>query len=61
MSELLPDAGNAVSGWNTRNFYFYEIRDQVGADIHEVWIILAMLCSGLVEWLRKESLRMMTQ
>ena len=42
MAMLLPDAENAISGWNTSNFYFYEIRNQVVADIHEVWISLAI-------------------
>lgn len=32
MSEILPDAENALSGWNTKNFYFYEIVNRGGYD-----------------------------
>ena len=30
MSELLPDAAEANSGWNTKNFYFYELKNISG-------------------------------
>lgn len=30
MSELLPDAEEALSGWNTKNHYFYEICNNQG-------------------------------
>ena len=31
MSEILPDAEEENSGWNTKNHYFYEIRNNEGA------------------------------
>lgn len=34
MSEILPDAAEASSGWNTRNYYFYEIRNPNGRDFY---------------------------
>lgn len=33
MSEILPDADEPTSGWNTNNYYFYEIRNNDGKDI----------------------------
>lgn len=30
MSEILPDAENVLSGWGTKNFYFYEIVNRGG-------------------------------
>ncbi len=32
MSELLPDAEEALSAWSTRNYYFYEIYNNKGND-----------------------------
>ncbi len=34
LSALLPDAENALSGWNTHNFYFYEICNNDGKEFH---------------------------
>lgn len=34
MSEILPDAAEANSGWNTSNYYFYEIRNPNGRDFY---------------------------
>ena len=34
MSEILPDAANAASGWNTKNYYFYEIRNPNGKEFY---------------------------
>ena len=31
MSRILPDAQNASSGWKTKNYYFYEIRNNEGS------------------------------
>ena len=39
MSEILPDATEANSGWNTKNYYFYEIRNPNG---NEFYIQLAL-------------------
>ena len=36
MSNLLPDADDNISGWNTRNIYFYEIRNCGGIFIQLV-------------------------
>ena len=30
MSSILPDAEDAISGWNTKNYYFYEILNNNG-------------------------------
>lgn len=32
MSQILPDAEEAVSGWGTRNYYFYEIYNKAGEE-----------------------------
>lgn len=32
MSQILPDAQEAASGWNTKNYYFYEIRNNDGKE-----------------------------
>ena len=52
MSELLPDAENAVSGWGTGNFYFYEIRNMADKEIHEVWITLTINVKDMPENLK---------
>ena len=34
MSGILPDAEEALSGWNTKNHYFYELINNGGTDFH---------------------------
>lgn len=34
MSEILPNAADATSGWNTANYYFYEIRNPNGKEFY---------------------------
>lgn len=34
MSEILPDAEEATSGWNTRNYYFYELINNGGVEFY---------------------------
>jgi len=34
MSEILPDADEALSGWNTKNHYFYELINNGGTEFY---------------------------
>lgn len=34
MSEILPDASEALSGWNTSNYYFYELMNNGGTEFY---------------------------
>ena len=34
MSAILPDAEEALSGWNTKNYYFYELINNGGSDFY---------------------------
>ena len=34
MSSILPDAEEALSGWNTKNYYFYELINNGGTDFY---------------------------
>ena len=34
MSDLMPDAEEAISGWGTHNYYFYEIYNNDGKEFH---------------------------
>lgn len=50
MSEILPDAAEAQSGWNTKNHYFYELVNNVGT---EFYIVLSLSARNIPEDLRK--------
>ena len=50
MSELMPDADEALSGWGTHNFYFYEIGNNEGK---EIYIQLALSSKNIPADLRK--------
>ena len=49
MSEILPDAGEALSGWNTKNHYFYEIYNNRG---NEFSIQLALSANNIPDSLK---------
>ena len=49
MSEILPDAEEALSGWGTKNHYFYEIRN---IDGKEFYIQLALSAKDIPSDLR---------
>lgn len=49
MSEILPDAEDAISGWGTKNHYFYEIYNKSG---EEFSINLALSSKNMPENLR---------
>lgn len=49
MSEILPDAEEALSGWNTKNYYFYEIQNKNG---YEFYIQLSFSSKNIPESLR---------
>ncbi len=49
MSELMPDAEDAISGWGTKNYYFYEIRNNDG---REFYIQLALNSNNIPSDLR---------
>ena len=34
MSEIMPDAEDATSGWGTKNYYFYEIKNNDGKEFY---------------------------
>ena len=50
MSEILPDAENAASGWNTKNHYFYEIYNNGGS---EFFIQIAFSSKNIPDYLRE--------
>ena len=50
MSEILPDADEDKSGWNTKNYYFYEIRNLNGGT--ESLIQLALSSKDIPDDLR---------
>ena len=50
MSEILPNAADATSGWNTANYYFYEIRNPNGK---EFYIQLAFSSRNIPDDLRE--------
>lgn len=56
MSELLPDSETALSGWNTKNYYFYEIFNNQGK---EFYIQLAFNSKGISAELRSMCDRIM--
>lgn len=41
MSQILPDAVEAQSGWNTKNHYFYEIFNNGGNEFHIQFVLSA--------------------
>lgn len=49
MSEIMPDAETAKSGWGTSNYYFYEIRN---IDGREFYIQFSMSSKGIPDDLR---------
>ncbi len=49
MSELMPDAPDALSGWGTHNYYFYEIRN---IDGNEFFVQLAVSSKNIPADLR---------
>lgn len=49
MSEILPDAEHAESGWGTKNYYFYEVRNNDGK---EFYIQLSVSSKSIPENLR---------
>ncbi len=49
MSEILPDAEEALSGWNTKNHYFYEIYNNRG---NEFVIQLALSANNIPDDLK---------
>lgn len=49
MSMLLPDAKEALSGWNTKNHYFYEINNNGG---NEFYIQLSLSSKNISDELR---------
>ena len=49
MSEILPDAEEALSGWNTKNYYFYEIINDGG---NRYYMQLAVSSQNIPEHLR---------
>lgn len=55
MSSLLPDTPDSLSGWNTPNHYFYEIRNTDG---EKVYIQLALSSEGITENQRATADRM---
>ena len=50
MSEIMPDAENSTSGWGTKNYYFYEIRNNEG---NEFFIQLSLSSKDIPEHLRE--------
>lgn len=51
MSDIMPDADLAKSGWNTSNFYFYEIRNL--DDGKDMFIQLALSSKNIPDDLRE--------
>lgn len=50
MSEILPDASEVLSGWNTSNFYFYELINNGGTAFY---IQLSLSSKNIPDDLRK--------
>jgi len=50
MSDILPDAEDSLSGWNTHNYYFYEIRNEGGTNF---FIQLALSSKNIPDDLRE--------
>lgn len=55
MSDILPDAVGHKSGWNTENFYFYELRNTKRDSEHEVFLELTLCKKDIPEDLLKMS------
>ncbi len=50
MSEILPDSDDSTSGWNTYNYYFYEIRNNEGK---EFFVQLVLSAKNIPDDLRE--------
>ena len=55
ISDILPDAVGRRSGWNTENFYFYELRNIRRSAEHEVFLELCVCKKDIPEDLMKAS------